>query len=79
MTPQERVKRETKIRLNEAVCAMRCVGTLTAAQWERTYPGFAKAVNESMFIPANRDKWTARVETMRTELDMRIAEHLLNL
>jgi hypothetical protein len=72
MTPEH-------FRLQEAVSAMRDIQDITAAAWERRYPDFVKAINESPFIPANRDKWTARVETMRTELDLRTAEYLLTL
>lgn len=67
---------EAKIRLKEAVDAMRSVRKVTAKQWEEAFPSFALASTSSTFAKASRDPWERRVDAMNTELNLRIAEVL---
>lgn len=64
-------------RLQEAVDAMRNIKSCPAAEWERRYPDFVRAVNVSSFIPSGMDQWDRRVSAMTTELTLRMAEALL--
>jgi hypothetical protein len=55
---------------------MRNVRILTAAEWDRGYPTFAKAVRNSAFAPSG-NAWDSEISAMNTELALRTAAFLL--
>lgn len=67
-------------RLKEAVDAMRNIRRMTAAEWERSYLNFnSSVVSQYEFLPSMEVKWDAKVQGMKTELQLRMAEMLLEV
>ncbi len=65
-------------RLKEAVEAMRNIQGISASEWTGRYPTFAEAVHRSILVGFSDQPWEKQCKAMNAELQLRIAEAILN-